>query len=77
MNSPEERYHCCATCRHFLIENQDGNTVTRCSRLGYETNPKWQFRCWNPKDRVRHAMAEERRKDRIRQRSITSRNRRP
>ncbi|HET7626941.1 MAG TPA: hypothetical protein VFK44_01015 [Bacillales bacterium] len=56
----KERYHCCATCRHFRVENDDGNVTSRCARLGYETNPKWQFRCWNPKDRVRRQIAEAR-----------------
>ncbi|HET7580625.1 MAG TPA: hypothetical protein VFK33_15210 [Bacillales bacterium] len=68
MPAHEDRYHCCATCRHFAIEKKGEQIVTRCARLGYETNPKWQFNCWNPKDRVRRVMAEERRQERLKRR---------
>lgn len=73
----EDRFHCCASCRHFRVEKNGERMVTRCARLGYETNPKWQFNCWNPKDRVRRAISEERKRERMRARAKASRNQRP
>ncbi|HET7580451.1 MAG TPA: hypothetical protein VFK33_14315 [Bacillales bacterium] len=64
MAAGEDRFHCCASCRHFSIEKRDERIVPFCARLGYETNPKWQFNCWNPKDRVRRTMARERENNR-------------
>jgi hypothetical protein len=60
MERLKDRFHCCASCKHFSIENNEGEITTRCARLGYETNPKWQFNCWSPKDRVRRSIAEAR-----------------
>lgn len=77
MAASEDRFHCCAACRHFSIENTEGRIVTRCARLGYETNPKWQFNCWNPKDRVRRAIAEERKRERVKARAKVGKNRCP
>lgn len=50
------RYHCCASCRHFSVAKQNGRLLSRCLRLGYETNPKYQFNCWDPKERVQERM---------------------
>ncbi|MCU9594904.1 hypothetical protein OEV82_10690 [Caldibacillus thermolactis] len=49
-------YHCCATCIHFGIEKTEEGINTKCTRLGYDTNPKYKFNCWVPKERVRRAM---------------------
>lgn len=51
-------YHCCATCRHFVITRQDGNAKARCSRLGYETKTYYKFDCWDPRDDIRAKMSE-------------------
>jgi len=59
-----KQYHCCATCVHFRVEKgQEKNTVYRCSRLGYETQPAYQFNCWKPKDHVRLLMEKEKNQD--------------
>jgi hypothetical protein len=55
----ENRFHCCATCEHFLTEKREQGIVYRCSRLAYETRPEWQFHCWSPKERVKRLMAKE------------------
>lgn len=47
------RFHCCASCRHFSSGREEGETFTRCSRLGYETKAKYQFNCWNPKEKIK------------------------
>ncbi|MCL6455154.1 MAG: hypothetical protein K6T78_16255 [Alicyclobacillus sp.] len=50
-----ERYHCCASCIHFRAERTgagDPKIRTYCQRLGYDTRPDYQFRCWQPKPRV-------------------------
>jgi hypothetical protein len=49
-------YHCCATCTHFKAEKTQSGMIYFCSRLGYETNPKYQFNCWNPKENIRKLM---------------------
>lgn len=49
-------YHCCATCIHFGIEKTEEGIKTKCMRLGYDTEPNYQFNCWVPKERVRRAM---------------------
>ncbi|SDY27634.1 hypothetical protein [Salimicrobium album] len=55
-----ERYHCCATCKHFRIDVQDnGDRRIYCERLGFDTKPTYQFNCWDPKDRVKEAMKQE------------------
>lgn len=50
-----DRFHCCATCVHFKVE-KNPRTTYRCSRLGYDTNPKYKFNCWDPKENVRALM---------------------
>ncbi|MCP8616140.1 hypothetical protein [Salirhabdus salicampi] len=46
-------YHCCATCIHFeAIKQKPSGMVYRCVRLGYETKPSYQFRCWDPKEHI-------------------------
>lgn len=47
------KYHCCASCRHFTSGREDGKTYNRCVRLGYDTQPKYRFNCWDPKERVK------------------------
>nr|WP_109690726.1 hypothetical protein [Tumebacillus permanentifrigoris] len=56
------RFHCCATCRHYTILKSPTGTVTRCSRLQYETQPTYKFDCWDPKDQVRKLMDEEKKR---------------
>jgi len=55
----EKRYHCCASCEHFRIEKQEQGVSYRCSRLGYETKPDWQFHCWTPREQVKRLMQRE------------------
>ncbi|MGV3489305.1 MAG: hypothetical protein ACO1OC_12080 [Tuberibacillus sp.] len=49
-------YHHCASCRHFGFQDEDGKKVPMCTRLGYRTQPSYQFNCWDPKPRVKAAM---------------------
>ncbi|KZZ86353.1 hypothetical protein AS29_000020 [Bacillus sp. SJS] len=48
------RYHCCASCKHFLAEKAvDGKGMKYfCKRLGFETKPDYTFHCWDPKNEV-------------------------
>lgn len=52
----DSRYHCCATCRYFTIDQITGSPRLYCARLGYETQSHYRFDCWDPKDRVRRKM---------------------
>lgn len=45
-------YKCCATCVNFAIERTSEGLRKYCKRLGYDTDPKYVFDCWNPKHRV-------------------------
>ncbi|SEC60836.1 hypothetical protein SAMN05443246_4684 [Paenibacillus sp. GP183] len=45
-------YHCCATCIHYEIRRGTSEKFF-CRRLGYATSPKYQFKCWIPKDNIR------------------------
>ncbi|MBM7693421.1 hypothetical protein JOC77_002861 [Peribacillus deserti] len=47
-----KKFHCCASCIHFKPIREDSGMRYFCSRLGYETNPKYQFDCWKPKVKV-------------------------
>ncbi|WP_085521311.1 hypothetical protein [Tuberibacillus sp. Marseille-P3662] len=49
-------YHACASCRHFGHDDRQGKQVPICRRLGYDTQPDWQFNCWDPKPRVKQAI---------------------
>ncbi|MYL35623.1 hypothetical protein GLW08_10075 [Pontibacillus yanchengensis] len=49
-------FHCCATCIHYRVEKTSSGTKRYCERLGYETNPKWQFNCWTPTETVKKLM---------------------
>jgi hypothetical protein len=60
MRDIRSKYHCCASCRHFASGREYGRVYNRCERLGYRTHPKYQFNCWDPKDRVKKRMMEER-----------------
>jgi len=51
-----KKFHCCATCTHFLAERKDGKMNYYCKRLGYETKTHYQFYCWTPKEKVRNLM---------------------
>ncbi len=53
----ESRFHCCATCVNFRAERSNEGVRTFCSRLGYDTNPKYQFNCWTPKPQVINKMS--------------------
>jgi hypothetical protein len=45
-------FHCCATCQFYFV-NKNGRHITYyCSRLKYETKPKYQFNCWQPKAHI-------------------------
>ncbi|MBM6619310.1 hypothetical protein [Bacillus suaedaesalsae] len=45
-------FHACATCIHYTVDKTDKGVSFRCSRLGFATNPKYQFNCWTPKENV-------------------------
>lgn len=49
-------FHACASCIYFRAEKVEQGMKYHCSRLGYETNPKYKFHCWTPKDHVRKLM---------------------
>jgi hypothetical protein len=51
-----ERYHCCASCVHFIAKRTDKGVQTYCSRLGYDTRPNWKFDCWTPKERIKQRL---------------------
>ncbi|MCD5323092.1 hypothetical protein LQ226_04980 [Pontibacillus sp. HN14] len=52
-------FHCCATCVHFTVAKEKGRVKRFCKRLGYETDPRWKFDCWTPKDHVLRLMKKE------------------
>ncbi|KMJ60492.1 hypothetical protein AB685_02175 [Bacillus sp. LL01] len=56
------RFHACATCKHYQVIKLERGTVYRCSRLGYETKPHFKFNCWQPKENVLQLMKKEQRK---------------
>lgn len=37
---------------NFAAERKNGIMTYRCVRLGYETKPKYQFNCWEPKPHI-------------------------
>ncbi|RJS62465.1 hypothetical protein CJ483_05035 [Bacillus sp. PK3_68] len=45
-------FHACATCRHFQPVKAEKGMRYYCARLQYETKPRYQFNCWDPKDQV-------------------------
>ncbi|ASS74679.1 hypothetical protein CIG75_06635 [Tumebacillus algifaecis] len=53
------RFHCCATCQHYAVNKVAGRSISKCARLGFDTNPKYQFDCWNPKPNVKKLMEKE------------------
>ncbi|TCP54484.1 hypothetical protein EV586_104102 [Tumebacillus sp. BK434] len=53
------RFHCCATCQHYSIVEEAGKRKSKCARLGFDTQPKYQFDCWNPKENVQKLMEKE------------------
>ena len=53
------KYHCCATCVHFRVVKKAEGTEYVCSRLKFETKPRYQFDCWNPKENIRKLMDKE------------------
>ncbi|MDQ0213632.1 hypothetical protein J2S13_000026 [Oikeobacillus pervagus] len=53
------RFHACATCVHFSAIKTANKMNYKCSRLGYETQPSYQFRCWEPKDHVKKLIQKE------------------
>ncbi|WP_347861880.1 hypothetical protein U0355_01310 [Salimicrobium sp. PL1-032A] len=54
------RYHCCATCKHFRIDIKENRRKRiYCGRLGFDTKPTYQFDCWEPKERVKRVMEKE------------------
>lgn len=59
MSVTMNRFHCCASCKHYAIEKLESGVRYRCSRLGYETKPSYQFNCWNPRETVLWLMRKE------------------
>ncbi|WP_232695439.1 hypothetical protein [Brevibacillus daliensis] len=60
MTEKANRFHCCATCTNYHVEpKNEGKPTYRCSRLGFETKPTYQFHCWNPNEHVRRLMKKE------------------
>ena len=56
----KNRYHCCATCRHFSAEKKaEGGMIYRCVRLGFDTKTTYTFDCWDPKDQVKRLIEKE------------------
>lgn len=56
----KNRYHCCATCRHFSAQKKEGGgMVYQCVRLGFETKTTYSFDCWDPKDKIKLLMEKE------------------
>nr|WP_147533731.1 hypothetical protein [Bacillus marasmi] len=53
------RFHACATCVHFRSVKVSSGMSYLCCRLGYTTQPKYQFQCWTPKENVQHLMKKE------------------
>jgi hypothetical protein len=54
-------FHCCASCEHFRAVKRDGGMRYDCTRLGYETNPQYQFNCWSPKEHIKKLIENEKR----------------
>ncbi|MGJ7921857.1 hypothetical protein [Neobacillus sp. LXY-4] len=50
------RFHACATCVHFKMEKKQIGMKYFCGRLGYSTQPNYQFQCWTPKEHVQRLM---------------------
>ncbi|ARK29463.1 hypothetical protein BkAM31D_06115 [Halalkalibacter krulwichiae] len=56
----KNRYHCCATCRHFaVLKKEGGGILYKCVRLGFETKTTYTFHCWDPKEHIRARMKKE------------------
>nr|WP_081734007.1 hypothetical protein [Halalkalibacter akibai] len=55
----QNRYHCCATCRHFSATKESGGMKYSCIRLGFETKTTYTFDCWDPKDNVKKLIQKE------------------
>ena len=56
-------YHCCATCIHFGSEKTKNGMLYMCKRLGFQTDPRYKFECWNPKEQVRRLMERDQSQD--------------
>lgn len=62
MGMKGSRYHACATCIHFQAARIHGKMNYKCNRLGYDTQPNYQFNCWTPKEHVIRLMEKEKKK---------------
>jgi hypothetical protein len=51
-----KNYHCCATCQHYMIIKSSQGVTTQCRRLGFDTKPRYQFSCWNPKEHIQRLL---------------------
>lgn len=51
-----KNFHCCATCVNYEVKRERGMQIYRCSRLGFDTKPTYQFNCWDPKEAVKKLM---------------------
>jgi len=54
-----KEYHCCATCKNFLIQREDKKLKMMCTRLGYETKTHYKFNCWDPREDIREKIRKE------------------
>lgn len=52
----DKKFHACATCKNFIAQRKSGEMTYKCSRLGFDTKPSYQFNCWDPKDHVKKLM---------------------
>ncbi|TYS18873.1 hypothetical protein FZC78_05080 [Rossellomorea vietnamensis] len=55
----KNRFHACATCEHFSAKRVSGKMLYLCTRLGFETQPQYEFNCWSPKEHIRNLMKKE------------------
>ncbi|XKE51449.1 hypothetical protein LG279_11880 [Sutcliffiella horikoshii] len=53
------RFHACATCKHYQVIKLTTHTIYRCSRLGFKTKPNYKFDCWQPKENIIQLMKKE------------------
>ncbi|WP_162927691.1 MULTISPECIES: hypothetical protein [Bacillaceae] len=54
-----KNFHCCASCVNYEVKKENGKMIYRCSRLGFDTKPTYQFNCWDPKEAVKKLMGKD------------------
>nr|WP_078554213.1 hypothetical protein [Bacillus alkalicellulosilyticus] len=67
-----DEFHCCATCKHYLVTKEHGKINTLCKRLGYNTKAKHQFNCWDPKENVLKLMEKRKNSSKIQEKKHLS-----